>query len=57
MSEKNIVILSSYSVEDERFECVYTFEKTRCTLSTGQHPDKKRQNRAFVYGKKTVKEV
>ena len=52
MSEKNIVILSSYSVEDERFECVYTFEKTRCTLSTGQHPDKKGKTERLFMVKK-----
>ena len=35
MSKKNIVIISSYEISDERFGCVYEFKKARSTLSQG----------------------
>ena len=35
MSKKNIVLISSYKISDERFECVYEFKKARSTLSGG----------------------
>ena len=35
MSKKNIVLISSYEISDERFECVYEFKKARSTLSQG----------------------
>ena len=35
MSKNNIVLISSYEISDERFECVYEFKKARCTLSQG----------------------
>ena len=35
MSKKNIVLISSYEISDERFECVYEFKKARSTLSGG----------------------
>ena len=36
MSKKNIVLISSYEISDERFECVYEFKKSRSTLSQGK---------------------
>ena len=33
MSEKNIVLISSYEISDERFECVYEFKSARSTFS------------------------
>ncbi|ACU46847.1 hypothetical protein AVT73_gp34 [Lactococcus phage CB13] len=36
MSKSNIVIISSYSISDERFEVVYSFDKARGTLQGGQ---------------------
>ena len=36
MSKTNIVIISSYSISDERFEVVYSFDKARSTLQIGQ---------------------
>ena len=44
MSENNIVLISSYEISDERFECVYEFKTARCTLSSGSY-----------YGTKTEK--
>ena len=44
MSKKNIVLISSYEISDERFECVYEFKTARCTLSSGKY-----------YGKRTEK--
>lgn len=44
MSKKNIVLISSYEISDNRFECVYEFKTARSTLSSGKY-----------YGKKTEK--
>ena len=44
MSKKNIVLISSYEISDERFECVYEFKNARSTLSSGSY-----------YGKRTEK--
>lgn len=35
MAKKNIVIISSYSISDERFEVVCSFDKARSTLESG----------------------
>ena len=35
MSKNNIVIISSYSISDERFEAVYSFDKARSSLQGG----------------------
>ena len=35
MSKKNIVIVSSYEISDDRFKCVYEFEKARSTMQSG----------------------
>ena len=44
MANKNIVLISSYEISDERFECVYEFKNARSTLSSGSY-----------YGKRTEK--
>ncbi|MDI6613955.1 DNA adenine methylase [Leuconostoc suionicum] len=36
MSKNNIVLLSSYEVSDDRFECVYEFKNARSTLAGGK---------------------
>ena len=36
MSKNNIVLLSSYEVSDDRFECVYEFKNARSTFSGGK---------------------
>ena len=36
MAKTNIVIISSYSISDERFEAVYSFDKARSTIQCGQ---------------------
>ena len=40
MSKSNIVIISSYSISDERFEAVYSFDKARSTFQGGTTNDK-----------------
>ena len=40
IAKTNIVIISSYSISDERFEAVYSFEKARSTIQGGQRNDK-----------------
>ena len=35
MSKKNIVIISSYEISDDRFRCVFEFEKARSTMQSG----------------------
>ena len=35
MAKNNIVIISSYSISDERFEVVYSFDKARSTIQGG----------------------
>ena len=35
MAKNNIVIISSYSISDERFEAVYSFNKAHSTLQSG----------------------
>ena len=40
MSKSNIVIISSYSISDERFEAVYSFDKARSTFQGGTINDK-----------------
>ena len=40
MAKTNIVIISSYSISDERFEVVYSFDKARSTIQGGKRNDK-----------------
>ena len=40
MANKNIVLISSYEISDERFECVYEFKKARSTLQGGTNNSK-----------------
>ena len=40
MSKTNILIISSYSISDERFEAVYSFDKARSTIQGGTRNDK-----------------
>jgi site-specific DNA-adenine methylase len=40
MSKSNIVIISSYSISDERFEVVYSFDKAHRTIQGGTRNDK-----------------
>mgnify|MGYP000519850743 CR=1 FL=1 len=40
MAKNNIVIISSYSISDERFEAVYSFDKARSTIQGGTINDK-----------------
>ena len=52
MSKKNIVLVSSYEIPDERFGCVYEFKKVRSTFSPG--PRGKQTEKLFMV-KKGVK--
>ena len=40
MAKTNIVIISSYSISDKRFEVVYSFDKARSTIKGGTRNDK-----------------
>ena len=40
MSKKNIVLISSYEISDERFGCVYDFKTARSTLQGGTNNSK-----------------
>ena len=40
IAKTNIVIISSYSISDERFEVVYSFDKARSTLQSGTKNNK-----------------
>ena len=35
MSKKNTVLISSYEISDNRFKCVFEFEKARSTIQSG----------------------
>ena len=35
MAKKNIVLISSYEISDDRFKCVYEFDKARSTMQNG----------------------
>ena len=41
MAKTNIVIISSYSISDERFEAVCSFDKARSTLQNGTSNNRK----------------
>ena len=47
MAKNNIVIISSYSISDERFEAVYSFDKARSTLQGGTS-DKGQNEKLFM---------
>ena len=46
MSKKNIVLISSYEISDERFECVYEFKNVRSTYAPG--PRGKQTEKLFM---------
>ena len=47
MAKNNIVIISSYSISDERFEAVYSFDKARSTYQSG-NSDKGKCEKLFM---------
>ena len=47
MAKTNIVIISSYSISDERFEVVYSFDKVRSTLQ-GRNGNKGESEKLFM---------
>ena len=47
MAKNNIVIISSYSISDERFEVVYSFDKARSTYQSG-NSDKGKCEKLFM---------
>ena len=48
MAKNNIVIISSYSISDERFEAVYSFDKARSTLQGGENSKRKNEKLFMV---------
>lgn len=47
MAKTNIVIISSYSISDERFEAVYSFDKARSTFQGG-NSNKAKNEKLFM---------
>ena len=47
MSKSNIVIISSYSISNERFEAVYSFDKAHSTLQIGTS-NKEKNEKLFM---------
>ena len=47
IAKTNIVIISSYSISDERFEVVYSFDKARSTIQGGRG-DKAKNEKLFM---------
>ena len=50
IAKANIVIISSYSISDERFEVVYSFDKARSTLQGGENSKGKNEKLFMVKG-------
>ena len=50
IAKTNIVIISSYSISDERFEVVYSFDKARSTLQGGENSKGKNEKLFMVKG-------
>ncbi|ATE83898.1 methylase [Lactococcus phage LP0209] len=50
MAKTNIVIISSYSISDERFEAVYSFDKARSCLQGGTSNKRKNEKLFMVKG-------
>ena len=48
MAKTNIVIISSYSISDKRFEAVYSFDKARSTLQGGANSKGKNEKLFMV---------
>ena len=48
MSKRNIVLISSYEITDDRFECVYTFDKTKSTMQSGTNNKPNKTERLFM---------
>ena len=48
IAKTNIVIISSYSISDERFEAVYSFDKARSTLQGGENSKRKNEKLFMV---------
>ena len=51
IAKTNIVIISSYSISDERFEAVYSFDKARSTLQGGENIKAKNEKLFMVKNK------
>ena len=51
MSKKNIILISSYEITDDRFECVYTFDKVKSTMQSGTNSKQNKIERLFMVKK------
>ena len=51
MSKRNIVLISSYEITDDRFECVYTFDKVKSTIQSGTNNKPNKTERLFMVKK------
>lgn len=50
MAKTNIVIISSYSISDKRFEAVYSFDKARSTIQSGTNSKGENEKLFMVKG-------
>lgn len=55
ISKKNIVLVSSYIISDERFECVYEFTTARSTMQNGISKNSSKTERLFMVKEHTKK--
>ena len=53
MSKKNIVLVSSYIISDERFECIYEFTTARSTMQSGVSENSSKTERLFMVKEQT----
>lgn len=51
MSKKNIILISSYEITDDRFKCVYTFDKVKSTIQSGTNSKPNKTERLFMVKK------
>lgn len=51
MSKKNIVLISSYEISDERFECAFEFKKARSTFQGGTSNKNNKTEKLFMVKK------
>ena len=53
MSKKNIVLVSSYIISDNRFECIYEFTTARSTMQNGISKKSSKTERLFMVKEQT----
>jgi 16S rRNA G966 N2-methylase RsmD len=57
MSKKNIVLVSSYIISDDRFECIYEFTTARSTMQNGISKKSSKTERLFMVKEQTKRKA